>query len=326
MKTKIKLVLIATLCLCQTIVGQITEAEAKLRTQSTDTTQGWKTGGVVAFTIAQTSLTNWAAGGQNSFAVNGLFSTFANYKRGENVWDNSLDVGYGLLKQESNSDYMKTDDRFDILSKYGRKAFTNVYYAGLLNFKTQMAIGKDYKKDTAKISNFLAPAYVLAAFGMDYKPSSYFSAFLGPLTGKLTIVNDQQLADKGAFGVHAATYDVLGNRLQKGKNSKSEFGGYARVIFSKNDFKQEMLKNISFTTKIDLFSNYLNKPDNVDVSWESQLAFKVNKYLTVNVNTHLLYDADVRFPVDNNGDGISDGTRTRVQFKEILGVGFQYKF
>jgi hypothetical protein len=326
MKTKIKLIFIATLCLCNTLSGQITEAEAKLRTQNTDTIQGWKTGGVVAFTIAQTSLTNWAAGGQNAFAVNGLFSIFANYKKGENVWDNSLDVGYGILKQESNTDYMKTDDRFDILSKYGRKAFTNLYYAGLLNFKTQMAIGKDYKKDTAKISNFLAPAYVLAALGMDYKPSSYFSAFVGSLTGKLTMVYDQQLADKGAFGVDAATYDLLGNRVQKGKNVRTEFGGYARVIFSKNDFRQQLLRNVAFTTKIDLFSNYLKKPENIDVSWESQLAFKVNKYLTVNVNTHLLYDADVRFAVDNNKDGITDGTQTRVQFKEILGVGFQYKF
>ena len=79
--------------------SQVTDAEKTLRTQHADSTQGWKRGGVFALNLAQTSLTNWSAGGQNSFAVNGMLSTFANYKRGKTVWVNSLDMGYGLLKQ-----------------------------------------------------------------------------------------------------------------------------------------------------------------------------------------------------------------------------------
>jgi len=126
--------------------SQVTDAEKTLRTQQADSTQGWKRGGVFALNLAQTSLTNWSAGGQNSFAVNGMLSTFANYKRGKNVWVNSLDLGYGLLKQ-GGTGYRKTDDKFDFLSKYGYEAFKNFYYAALLNFKTQMASG--YKYDDA---------------------------------------------------------------------------------------------------------------------------------------------------------------------------------
>ncbi len=79
--------------------GQVTEPEKTLRTHSSDTIMGWKKGGVFTATMAQTSLTNWVAGGENSFSVNGLFSGFANYKKGKSIWDNSLDVGYGIIKQ-----------------------------------------------------------------------------------------------------------------------------------------------------------------------------------------------------------------------------------
>lgn len=295
--------------------GQVTEAEKKLRSLSADTIHGWKKGGFLAINLAQTSLTNWASGGQNSLAVNGLFSSFANLKKGKSAWDNSLDLGYGLLKQGKNGSFMKTDDKIDLLSKYGREAFKNVYYAALLNFKTQMTPGYNYPNDSVKISNFFAPAYLLGALGMDYKPSAYFSAFIAPLTGKFTFVYDKILSDAGAFGV------------TPGEKVKSEMGGYIRVIYSKNDFKNEFMKNVSFTTKIDFFSNYLDKPQNIDVNWETLIAMKVNKYISVNFNTLLIYDDNTKIKVDRNEDGILDLLPgSRVQFKEILGVGFSYKF
>jgi len=71
--------------------GQNTEAEANLKKQNTDTVQGWKTGGVVGVNLTQVSLTNWAQGGVNSLSVNGLASLYANLKRGNSTWDNSLE-------------------------------------------------------------------------------------------------------------------------------------------------------------------------------------------------------------------------------------------
>jgi hypothetical protein len=273
--------------------GQITETEAKLKTKSSTTQEGWVLGGVTAVNMAQTSLTNWAAGGQNSLALNSLVSLFANFKRDKIVWDNSLDVGYGILRQGKDADFMKTDDKIDFLSKYGKEAFANFYYSALLNFKTQMAPGYNYPNDSVKISNFLAPAYLVAALGMDYKPNAYLSAYLAPATGRLTIVNDKTLSDAGAFGVEA------------GENTKSEFGGYLRLIYTRNDFKKEILKNVAFTTKADLFSNYLKSPQNIDISWETLIACKINKYISVNFTTHLLYDDDTKIAIDNNDDGVN---------------------
>jgi hypothetical protein len=231
-----------------------------------------------------------------------------------------------LLRQGKETDFMKTDDKIDLLSKYGYRAHKNLYYSALINFKTQMADGLDYNSDTSKISGFLAPAYLTIAAGMDYKPNANFSAFVAPLTGKITLINDQTLADAGAYGVDPATYDGSGNLLEHGSKNKSEFGGYVRMIYSKNDFKTEILKNLAFTTKIDLFSNYLKNPQNIDVSWETQLALKINKFLSMNINTHLIYDDDVDIAIDNNEDGIIDEKGPRIQFKEIVGVGISYKF
>lgn len=319
MKTKLpRLLVIIAMTFSVVTFGQVTEAEKSLRTVSGDTTQGWKKGGVFAVNLAQTSLKNWSAGGQNSMAVNGIFSVFANLKQGKSTWDNSLDLGYGLLKQ-GKEDYRKTDDKIDFLSKYGRQAFSNFYYAAQLNFKTQMQPGYNYVNETTrnKISDLFSPAYLLAAVGLDYKPNPNFSAFIAPFTAKFTFVTDQTLSNAGAFGV------------TPGETTKSEIGGYLRAIYTRNDFKSEFLKNVAFTTKIDLFSNYAENPQNVDVSWETLIALKVNKFISVNFNTHLLYDDNIKVPFDKNNDGViaaGEMVGSKVQFKEILGVGFSYKF
>lgn len=311
MKTiKLLSLTILIFAMANSVLAQVTEPEATLKEQTTDTIQGWKTGGVAGFNLAQTALVNWAAGGEKSFAINGIFSLFANYNKDNTTWDNSLDLGYGLLNQGDDDEFKKTDDKVDLLSKYGRKAYKNLYYAGLFNFKSQMTAGFNYKADGTKdrISDAFAPAYIITAIGMDYKPSKYLSIFAAPITGKMTFVLDEVLSQAGAFGV------------DPGSKSLSEFGGYARFIFTKNDFKSEILKNISITSKLDLFSNYLENPQNIVVNWENLITLKINKFFNVNFNTHLIYDDKILIA---NDDG---EVAPRVQFKEILGLGISFKF
>ena len=316
MRTKATALLLLLTAFFYTSLAQVTDAEGKLKAQSADTLKGWKKGGVIGFNLAQTSLTNWAAGGEKSVAINGLFSVFANYKSEKSAWDNSLDLGYGVLNQGESDEFRKTDDKIDFLSKYGRKAYKNFYYAALFNAKTQMTRGYKYADDgtETKISNIFAPAYFVAALGMDYKPNAYLSVFAAPITGKVTVVNDESLSNAGAFGV------------DPGSKSKSEFGGYVRIIYSRNDFTQAILKNVTFTTKLDLFSNYIEDPQNIVVNWETLIALKVNKYINVNLMTHLIYDDKVLFDVDDNNDGVVEKQIAKVQFKEIFGVGLSYKF
>jgi hypothetical protein len=289
--------------------SQTTEAEKQLKAQKVDTITGWKKGGMVNISSSQVSLTNWAAGGQSSVSLGGLLSLFANNKQEKSLWENYLDFGYGTMKQGKDEGWRKTDDKIDFTSKFGLNANKKLYYAALVNFKTQMTNGYNYPNDTTKISGFLAPGYLLGAIGLDYRPNENFTAFFAPLTLKMTIVNDDVLADAGAFGI------------DPGDHVRSEFGGYLRVFL-----KKDLMENITFQTKLDLFSNYLHNPQNIDVSWESLLSMKVNKFISATLSTHLLYDDDIDIAIDDNDDGIVDKVGPRVQFKEVLAVGFSMKF
>ena len=77
-------------------------------------------------------------------------------------------------------------------------------------------------------------------------------------------------------------------------------------------------------TKVDLFSNHIKNPQNIVVNWETLIAFKVNKFISANINTQLIYDDKIKVPVVR--DGIPTSIGSLVQFKEILGVGFSYNF
>ncbi len=276
--------------------------------QVTDTV--WRTGGIFSLNLGQSSFTNWAAGGQNSYSLNGLINLTANYKKARSVWDNSLILGYGMMRlKEGTPEWTKTDDRIDLQSKYGLKASGKWYYSALMSFKTQMSDGYNYPDTENKISDLLSPGYLLFSLGMDYKPSPSFSAFLSPLTSKNTIVTDQYLSDAGAFGV------------EPGKKFRGELGAYANLMYKKD----ELFKNTSFATRLDLFSNYLHNPQNIDVNWETFLVLKVNEFLSATVNTLLIYDDDVLIKVDEGNEG-EPIMGKRVQFKEVIGVGLTYKF
>ena len=84
--------------------------------QAADTTLGWHKSGVFSLNMSQSSFTNWAAGGQNSVALNGLINLAGNYKTGMSAWDNALTIGYGKMLQKGNDlGWVKTDDRIDFL-------------------------------------------------------------------------------------------------------------------------------------------------------------------------------------------------------------------
>lgn len=290
--------------------------------QTVDTVKYWKKGGLISINFSQASFTNWAAGGENSLSGIALMNMFANYKKDKNTWDNSIDLAYGLL-QSGNSAVRKNEDKIDLSSKYGRYAFLDHwFYSGLVNFKSQFDDGYNFPNDSVVISRFMAPAYLLASIGIDYKPNDYLSLFISPVTSKTTFVNDQRLADAGAFGVDKAEYDISGIKTKDGKLIRTEFGGYLRFTY-----KKDIVKNVNLATKLELFSNYIDNPQNIDVNWEVLIGMKVNKYLSANISTQMIYDHDIPVPVEREINGVTEaGVGPRMQFKEILSIAFSYKF
>jgi hypothetical protein len=273
--------------------------------EESDTLKHWKAGGNSAFNFSQVSLSNWAGGGKNSVSGTVLFNAFLNYTKNKCAWENTLDIGYGLT-QQGVENLVKTEDRIQIVSKYGYQASKRWFYTALADFKTQMDLGyKDPTENTILTSKFMSPAYLLLSLGMDYKPNENFSMYLSPLTSKMTFVNDEALSNQGAYGV------------DPGDNMRSEFGASIKSIYQ----KENLIENVNFKTKLNLFSNLINHPERVDVEWETIFDFKVNSFLSANLATTLLYDHDIKY-VDE--DGIEHGPR--VQFKQLFGFGINYAF
>lgn len=169
----------------QTVKGLQGESTSKTITKDpNDTTKKtWKTGAILSFNLSQASLSNWAAGGDNfALSFNTYLHGHAFYKKEKNSWDNTVDINLGYLKTTSIG-ARKTDDRIDILSKYGYALNPKLNLSGLFNFRSQFFKGYNYNSDGTKIysSNILAPAYVLVSAGIDYHPVKGLSIFVSPL-------------------------------------------------------------------------------------------------------------------------------------------------
>jgi hypothetical protein len=147
-------------------------------------------------------------------------------------------------------------------------------------------------------SSFLSPAYVFISAGFDNKTSDKLSIFLSPLTARWTIVANNKLAAQGKYGV------------PKGKNSIQDVGLFATINHS-----NIIARNINYRGRLDLFSNYSNKPENIDVFMTNFFSFKINKYFSANYNLDLIYDDDVRlFGENKNSPGM--------QIKSMMGIGY----
>ena len=267
--------------------------------QTADTTKLWTNGFKASLTFNQVSLTNWAAGGENSLGANSFLNLFANLKQGKTTWDNSLDLAYGMVKL-GDANVRKSDDKIDLVSKLGHNVIhKNLFLSANLNFKTQFGKGYSYPNDSVIISDFMAPAYLMLGLGMEYKPYPYLSISFLPLTGRLTIVNDTSLSQ------------VYG--LDPGDKIRPEFGAAFKVTFEKDIFT-----NVNLKSKLDMFSNYIDQPQNIDINWEAMLIMKVNKFISTYIGVQTIYDHDIMI-MDKDGK-----TGPRTQFKQTFGVGFTY--
>jgi 3-oxoacyl-ACP reductase-like protein len=157
----------------------------------------------------------------------------------------------------------------------------------------------------------MSPGYLTGALGINYKPNKSLSLFLAAVSYRGTFVLDDALNAVGAYGVET------NSRL------RNELGGLFMAKYQK-----DVMKNVNLKTQLTLFSNYIESPQNIDVLWDVLISMKINKYISASISTTLIYDHDILLPLiatDDSGNEISFSGR-RAQFKEVLNIGFSYKF
>ena len=260
---------------------------------ATDTTKFWTKKGNISLLFNQSAYNKqWLGGGTSNVAGNFGLNYDFNYKKDDIVWDNKFILAYGLTKIKGGDKPAKTDDRLELNSLWGKKAKGQWYYSMFFNFKTQMDTGLD--KNDEKISHFFSPAYFQLGPGMLWKKSNNLSVNFSPATSKLIIVHPHFTKFRSSFGV-----------LQ-GDSSRFEFGSSISGYYKFN-----IMTNVSVENRLNLYSNYLDNPQNVDVDYQMNVIMKINKYLSANVAVQAIYD---------------DNSVQAVQVRELFGLGVNYGF
>ena len=258
-----------------------------------DTTKLWTKEGNISLLFNQSAYNKqWLGGGTSNIAGNFSLNYDFNYKKDDVVWDNKFIAAYGLTKIKGDNKIAKTDDRLELNSLWGKKAKGDWYYSLFFNFKTQMDSG--YDKDDVKISRFFSPAYTQFGPGMLWKKSNNLSVNFSPATAKLILVHEHFTDFGPSFGV-----------LQ-GDSSRFEFGASISA-----NYKFSVIANVTIENRLNLYSNYLDDPQNVDIDYQMNLVMKINKYLSANVALRTIYD---------------DNSVQAVQVSEVFGIGVNYGF
>ena len=237
----------------------------------------WATTWVAGVNGAQSTFSNWAAGGQNN--VTATFFTRLNgaYRKGQFTYGYVVHLRYGVTNIEG-EDSRKTDDR--IATKHRVSYILNeentMNLFASVSFVTQFYDGYDFETDPrTRISDFMAPAYFSENIGYAYSPVDFISLEAG-LGLKQTYVGDEALVLAPGYGV------------QPGDNLFSE-GGLSFGI----SFNKEILKNVNYTSRFETFSNLKRSLDRTDVGWSNEITGRINDYLTAAFQLDLVYDDDV---------------------------------
>lgn len=299
--------------------------------------------------VGQTSLTNWAAGGDNTVSLQSFVDGNANFKKNDLFWNNRLQLDFGFLYASSKPILQKNADRIYLESKFGYRTekMKNLYFSANYDFKSQFANGWDYKtpgtdilgdasledmvlKDRIKAwraarvlkSGFLAPAYTNLGFGIDYTPFKWLAVNFSPLTGGFVIVRDEVLRNSYSMGLKKQYENVAEDQRptdgSQFRNFRFELGAKLKV-----DVKVNINDNFSYCSQVVLFSNYLDHPENLRVNWDNRVDWKLAKYFSFTITTNLIYDDKILIKSDKDISKYPNGIQ-RVQFKETLAFGFTY--
>ena len=282
--------------------------------------------GSYGLNINQLALSNWAAGGENTFAGKAFASfTLLDHKK---TFEQKLigNFAFGIARFASKG-IEKQDDKIDLTYSLSRNSMTQWNLSSIVTFNTQFANGYKYPNDSTVISTFFAPAYLTLSIGCSYKTKDErFQIYMSPVAGKVTFVMNQELADKGAFGVKKGYYDQDSIWIP-GEHIAPAIG--VNVIIN---YKRSIGKNLTYTTLLNTFYNYIERHDDdrlpIDVNWENTVNFMITKYISTILFVHLKYDHNTTFPVYDDIEGVQTVVDNvpKLQFKESLGIAFIHKF
>lgn len=259
-----------------------------------DTVKYWSIDGQNTLMLNQAAFSNWIGGGANNVGWIAGANYNMTYEKGDDLWENIVILGYGQNNTEGLGT-RKTQDIINLSTNYGRKFSKNWYVSGGASLLSQFAAGyKDGNNPAAaKISSFMAPGYVNVGAGFTYRPNDNFTMTLRPANARWTFVLDKELQLAGNYGLK-----------NNGDTSLFQFGFLGTAVY-----KLKLMENITLVNSASVFSNYLDHPERLVLSYGGVLNLKINKYISSVITLDLLYDHNQIW---------------KTQLKQTLGLGLAY--
>lgn len=261
-------------------------------TQESPPVSPWKKVGTFSFLVNQSSFDNWIAGGvSNISGAIGVNYDF-NYSKANWSWDNKIIVAFGITKIKE-LDIQKSNDRLEWNSVLGKKAKGIWNYSLFLNFKTQFT--DDLNSETKGPTRILSPGYLQVGPGILWKKSDDLKVNISVATLKLIVVDKElTLPDDAYFGV------------EEGSSVRYELGASIGAYY-----KFTLMENITMENILNMYSDYLEDPQNVDFDYTINIVMGINKYFSTNLAFQAIYD-------DNAFQGL--------QTRQMIGLGINYSF
>ncbi|MBC6996169.1 DUF3078 domain-containing protein [Neolewinella lacunae] len=287
---------------------------ASLFAQEEAPPQGWQRGAGLGLDFSQLLQINPKQGaGQNRLGFGGAANYFANYRMDRRSWESTAmwqfgvqRLGTGIIAQGSDDriPFQKAIDELRLNSKYGIQASdsSKLFWTANAGFLSQVTptyqfpdlypgnfISDFVDSGVTPLSKFLAPATLTFSVGIDYKANENFSIFFSPISSKFIIVADDVIASRGVHG-----NPVSGTPNEDGiyadfENVDAQLGALAQMKYA-DKFASD---KATFTSTLNLYTNYLRNPENVDLDWVNALGYELFKNFQLNLLLNVFYDDDV---------------------------------
>ena len=258
----------------------------------------WRREATIMAQITQNYVTeNGYQGGSASFAGLGIAKGQVSYIRERFTWENTGEwrIGGSTVSADSLDEVNATGDLIRIYSKANLRIISKLFTSLSAELETRLL--PTYKSNSMELKSApFSPFRFNAAFGIDYKPVKGLSISVSPVSYKVIHIMDTVRVNPTDFG------------LDEHQRTQHNIGSSMRV-----EYVWKPVREVNIESKFYLYTNY----QNVEVDLEVNCDFIINRFLSARLMLHPRYDSTV----------IKEGdTKAKMQFRELLSIGFSHRF
>lgn len=258
----------------------------------------WRKEATLMVQVTQNYVTpNWYQGGSSSFAGLLIAKGQIGYYTERFTWENTGEwrAGASTVSADSLHKVNTTDDLLRLYSKANLRIAPKIFTSVSAEIETRLL--PTFKSNSMELkSGPFSPFRFNAALGLDFKPVANLSISVSPLSYKVIHIMDTARVKGTDYG------------LEIGQRTQHNVGSSVRI-----EYLWKPVREVALETKFYAYTNYRH----VELDLEVNCDFIINRWLSARLTLHPRYDTSVIMEGD---------THAKIQFRELLSLGFAHKF